>query len=67
MNLTFLNHFNKTFANSGLIEIFLYFSNCSTCMLDGDFSDSIETGCILFVFLPNKIEQIGSIEIDWFN
>ena len=53
-------------VNSRLIEIFA-FSNCFTCMLEGDFSDFIETGCVLIVFLPNKIELIGSIEFDWFN
>ena len=45
-----------------LIEIFLI-SNCFTYIVEGETSVSIEIGCVFqFVFLPNKVEVIASIE-----
>ena len=49
VNLSILNYLNLTIkflVNSGLIETFL-FSNCSTYILEGGVSDSIETERVL--------------------
>ena len=51
-------------VHSGLIETFL-FSNCFTYILSRSFRFNLNW--IRFVFLPNKIELIGSIEFDWFD
>ena len=48
-------------VNSGLIEIFL-FSSCFNYILGGDLS---VFNWMCFVFLPNTIELISSIEFDW--
>ena len=64
VNLSILKHFNNKNFSSGLIEIFL-FSNCFTYIPGRSFRFNLNW--LRFVFLPNKIELIGSIEFDWFD
>ena len=52
VNLSIMNHF---------IEKFL-FSNCFKYILEGDLSDSIETGCLLTVF---SSKQNRTNRVDW--
>ena len=64
VNLSILKHLNNKNFSSGLIEIFL-FSNCFTYIPGRYFRFNLNW--IRFVFLPNKIQLIGSIEFDWFD
>ena len=64
VNLSILKHLNNKNFSSRLIEIFL-FSNCFTYIPGRYFRFNLNW--IRFVFLPNKIELIGSIEFDWFD
>ena len=58
VNLLILNQFNKNdLVNAGLIEIFLS-SNCFTYRLEGDPSDSIETGCVLTSAEQNQTKRV---------
>ena len=63
VNLSILNHFNKTIlVHSGLIEIFLL-SNCFRYIPERSFR--FNWTWMRFVFLPKKIELMASIEFDW--
>ena len=63
INCEFIDSNNdEILVHSVLIEIFL-FSNCFTYVLRGSFRFNLNW--IRFVFLPNKIELIASIEFGY--